>query len=225
MSDLSQPPLPPPTALALGYAWPTPDLAGYPPPSVPPVPPACYVEGTNGHRIEGTLTLFDPERGLLQLRMNTPRRPLPLRLDQFRRLCLAEPLAAGFDPEDTLDLDARRPLLPFEIDFKGAPRWQGHTVGHREEPWGLFLFEPLDDEGTVRRWFVPREAYRHADVGVRIGQALVDQDSATPEQIRQALAEHRAAGAHADGAHRRGTDRPGLHHRSAARGRPGAATQ
>ena len=34
-----------------------------------------------------------------------------------------------------------------------------------------------------------RQAFTNAEVGVRIGQALVDQDSATPEQIRQALAE------------------------------------
>jgi hypothetical protein len=36
---------------------------------------------------------------------------------------------------------------------------------------------------------VPRPAFTNAEVGVRIGQALVDQDSASPEQIRQALAE------------------------------------
>jgi hypothetical protein len=45
---------------------------------------------------------------------------------------------------------------------------------------------------ACKRWFVPRPAFTHAEVGVRIGQALVDQDSATPEQIRQALAEQEA---------------------------------
>jgi type II secretory ATPase GspE/PulE/Tfp pilus assembly ATPase PilB-like protein len=50
----------------------------------------------------------------------------------------------------------------------------------------------VDDAGTVRRWFVPRPAFTNAEVGMRIGQALVDQDSATPEHIRQALAEQGA---------------------------------
>jgi hypothetical protein len=90
------------------------------------------------------------------------------------------------------DLADATPLLPFEIEFIGAPAWQGSTLGWHEERFGLFLFEPLDDAGTVRRWFVPRPAFTNAEVGVRIGQALVDQDSATPEQIRQALAEQEA---------------------------------
>ena len=174
-----------------GFAWPTPDLASYPAPSVPPAPPMCHVEGINGHQLEGALTLFDPVRGLLQLRMNTPRKPLPLRMDQFRRLCLADPLeayATVAEPGGT-DLADERPQVPFAVEFKGAPTWRSVTVGHREEPWGLFLFEPLDSMGSLRRWFVPRAAYTHAEVGVRIGQALVDQNSATPEQIRQAVAE------------------------------------
>ena len=174
-----------------GFAWPTPDLAGYPAPRVPPAPPLCQVEGLNGHQIDGALVLFDPVRGLLQLRMNTPRRPLPLRMDQFRRLSLVEPLEAFalVTGPGGHDLAEEHPQVPFEVEFNGAPTWHGFTVGHREEPWGLFLFEPLDDKGTVKRWFVPRAAYSHAEVGVRLGQALVEQHSATPEQIRQALLE------------------------------------
>jgi type II secretory ATPase GspE/PulE/Tfp pilus assembly ATPase PilB-like protein len=189
MSDLSIPPLTLLSPDADGYAWPTPDLAGYPAPAAWAAAPACEVEGLNGHTLEGRLTLFDPVRGVLQLRMNMPGKPLPLRLDQFRRLRLAEPLAAVAAPPDARDLAAERPRIPFRIEFKAAPAWQGQTVSHREEPWGLFLFEPLDNLGTVRRWFVPRAAYEHAEVGLRIGQALVELNSATPEQIREALAE------------------------------------
>ena len=34
---------------------------------------------------------------------------------------------------------------------------------------GLFLFEPIDAEGTVRRTFVPRSAYVSAELGRRLG--------------------------------------------------------
>jgi|CXWL01.1.fsa_nt_gi type II secretory ATPase GspE/PulE/Tfp pilus assembly ATPase PilB-like protein len=189
MSDLSQPPL---GLLPLEDAslfWPTPDLASYPAPSAAAAPPACEVEGLNGHTLEGHLTLFDPARGVLELRMNAPRRPLPLRLEQFRRLRLVEPLRAEPLAGETSALATERPLLPFCIEFKGAPAWRGHTIGHREEAWGLFLFEPLDSQGTVRRWFVPRAAYSHAAIGLRLGEALVAQRTATPGQIRDALAE------------------------------------
>ncbi len=171
-----------------GYAWPTPDLAVYPAPVAPASAPGCTVEGTNGKLIEGLLSLFDPEQGLLQLQLPSQRRALPLRLDQFRRLCLSEAL----QPADLLANAADLPLLPFTVRLRNGPAWQGTTVGAREEEWGLFLFEPLDDGGQLRRWFVPRAAYEHAEIGMRIGQALVEQHSATADQIRDALAEQEA---------------------------------
>ena len=185
MSDLSQPPLDqlqPPFSL---FAWPTPALAAYPAPSVPPAPPACTLEGINGKLIEGYLSLFDTERGVLQLRMPGQRKPLPLRLDQFRRLHLHEPLL----PAEPLRDNSSLPRLPFTIEMTGGPPWLGVTVGHHEESWGLFLFEPAGEAGQLRRWFVPRAAYERAEIGLRIGAALIEQNSATPDQISAALAE------------------------------------
>ncbi len=188
MSDLTDPPLAVLTFEASGYAWPTPDLAVYPAPMAHFTAPRCTVEGTNGHLIEGELCLFDPVQGCLQLRLPTQRKPLPLRLDQFRRLRLTDALL----PADLLADAADLPKLPFKVDLVSGPPWEGLTVGHREEPWGLFLFEPLDDSGRLRRWFIPRAAYREAELGMRIGAALIEQHSATPDQIRQALAEQDA---------------------------------
>src|SRR5688500_5229260 len=95
MSDLSLPPL---SMLSLetdaGCTWPMPDVIGYPAASAAPAAMPCVVEGLNGSRIEGQLVLFDPAHGVLRLRMNHQRRPLPLRLDQFRRLQLTQPLPA-----------------------------------------------------------------------------------------------------------------------------------
>ena len=58
MSDLSQPPLQLLPTHEAGFAWPTPDLAGYPAPAVPAVPPLCAVEGLNGNALKGQLLLF-----------------------------------------------------------------------------------------------------------------------------------------------------------------------
>ncbi len=191
MSDLSQPPL---SVLSLegpAYAWPTPDRPGYPAPS--PVAQALEVEieGLNGHAIHGHLSFFDPAQGLLQLRMSTPRKPLPLRFTQFRRLHLAQPLKAVPPPPDSQDLSVLQAAVPFSIEFKAAPNWSGLTVGHREDAAGVFLFEPTEGDG-LRRWFVPRTAYKRVEIGPRIGQTLIDQHSATPDQIQEALAEQEA---------------------------------
>ena len=65
-------------------------------------------------------------------------------------------------------------------------------MGHHDAAFGLFLFEPLNAAGDLRRWFLPRAVIREAEVGLRLGQALIEQDSASPEQIRAALAEQTA---------------------------------
>jgi len=189
MSDLSTPPLQLMPAEEAAFAWPTPTLAGYPAPTPPATPPVCAVEGLNGHAMKGRLVLFSPGRGVLHLTLANQRKPLLLRTDQFRRLCLTDPLTALTQSDKVGDLSIPTPSLPFKVQFNDGHVWESQTVGHVEEPWGLFIFEPLDTQGTLRRWFVPRSSYSDCHVGMRLGDALVEQNSASPEQIRLALAE------------------------------------
>jgi type II secretory ATPase GspE/PulE/Tfp pilus assembly ATPase PilB-like protein len=192
MADLSEPPLSLLPPSETGAAWPTPDLAAYPLPVPARLPPECAIEGLNGHAIKGRLSLFAPADGVLHLALPAQRRPMLLRLDQFRRLCLTEALQPLEPREPVGNLILSAPSLPFEVRFADGEVWRGDSVGHREEPWGLFLFEPVDTRGALRRWFVPRAAYESAHVGLLLGQALVEQDSASPQQIDAALQEQQA---------------------------------
>ncbi len=149
----------------------------------------CEIEGHNGKLLSGDLMLFSPERGVLQLVMQKPHKSLPLRLEQFRRMRLLEPLRAVPAMKGEHELARQRPRIPFRIEFKKAPVWQGHTVGHHDLPHGLFIYQPLDDNGTLQRWFVPRSSFTHAELGQKIGEALVEQHSASPDKITLALAE------------------------------------
>ncbi len=205
MSDLSMPPLslvtpeggepaaPATPERSPGFAWPTPALPCYPAPTAPTLPDACEVEGLNGKSMMGRLVLFDPGRRLLQLRVAPSRSPVTLRFEQFRRLRLLQPLHAlpSCGGQATAELLAQRPALPFTVSRHGDTLFEGLTVGHQETDHGLFIFEPLDLAGSVRRSFIPRAAYDRATVGLRIGEALVEQSAATPEQVDGALAEQR----------------------------------
>ena len=195
MSDLSELPAfaGSPDGAEGHYAWPTPELAGYPAAETAGQALDCVIEGLNGHQQGGQLSRFDPEHDTLLMRQPPPRKPLRLALHQFRRLQLTRPLRALAPRElGRVRGDMLAPAQPFRVEFKDASVWEGQTIGQREEPWGLFLFEPIDDQGTVRRWFVPRPVYTQARIGLRIGEALVQQHSATPEEIRVALAEQEA---------------------------------
>jgi type II secretory ATPase GspE/PulE/Tfp pilus assembly ATPase PilB-like protein len=185
-----QPPPAIPPAPGEGFAWPTPDLPNYAPPAAALSPLACQVEGNNGKTIPGRLLEMDIVRGLVQVAVPGTRAPLTLRFDQFRRLRLLDPLAPAPGPDDgAIVTDIERPTIPFSVHFAHGAHWQGQTLGAREDAIGLFLFEPVDAGGTVRRTFVPRTAYTRVELGRRIGEVLIEQRAATPAQVQAALIE------------------------------------
>jgi hypothetical protein len=116
---------------------------------------------------------------------------MPLRFDQFRRLRLLQSLQAlphvdGGELQGSL---AERPAVPYTVSMRGAEALAGLTVRHLETEFGLFLFEPVDNAGTVRRSFIPRSAYSAVEIGQRIGEALVQDQLVTAAQVEDALAE------------------------------------
>ena len=198
MSDLSLPPLSLLPQEARNFVWPAPPHSTYPDTPLQGLLP-CTLEGLNGKLLSGVLQTFDPQRGLVVLSLPGTRVPLTLRLEQFRRLRLTEPLRprvgrAGGVPGATAAVtpDADLPALPYALVLTDGTLWDGLTLGRVDEPFGLFLFEPVDRSGGLRRSFVPRAVLRDASVGPRIGEVLVAQQAATPEQVDTALAEQQA---------------------------------
>jgi len=203
MSGLSTPPLsllPLDGAPASGsdarhaFVWPTPGLAGFPAPSERPAGQICELEGHNGKTTTGRLMGLDSGAGVVMVAVPPSRTVHTVRFEQFRCLRLLAPLAPTAEPAGAppTALTAQRPALPFSVAYKEAPVWNGMTLGHQEESWGLFLFEPLNNLGAVQRVFVPRSAYNQAEIGLRLGETLVQNRAATPSQVDAALAEQQA---------------------------------
>lgn len=188
----SQSPSPDPRADR--FAWPTPALPCYPAPAVSLLPEACEILGLNGKTMTGRLVAFKPEAGQLHLRMPSARATVVLRFDQFRRLRLLHPLAALPSAEGVpqADLLAQKPAVPYEVRLKGGVTEEGLTIGHLETGFGLFVFEPIDLVGTVRRSFFPRPAIEARAVGHKLGETLVEEKLATAQQVTEALAEQEA---------------------------------
>jgi type II secretory ATPase GspE/PulE/Tfp pilus assembly ATPase PilB-like protein len=190
MTDLSTPPLALLPTATEGFVWPAPELPNYAAAAAAVGALACQVEGNNGKIIPGRLLALDAVRGHIQLAVTGSRAPLLLRFDQFRRLRLLDPLTpAPSEDGGAVVIDIENPAIPFTVHFAHGALWQGQTLSAREETMGLFLFEPVDMQGTVRRTFVPATAYTAVELGRRIGEVLIDQRSATASQVHAALME------------------------------------
>jgi len=171
-----------------GFAWPTPSLPCYPAPARASAPLLCEVEGTNGVVTQGRLMHFSPEQGIAHVLVASARAPMPLRFSQFRRLRLVAPLEANpIDPTDTVPLPlTEKRSQPYCIRV-GTQKIEGRTLSYEEADYGIFLFEPLDEEGAVSRVFVPRVAFESFEIGVRLGEALIEQQVTTAAQVDEAL--------------------------------------
>jgi type II secretory ATPase GspE/PulE/Tfp pilus assembly ATPase PilB-like protein len=177
------------------FCWPTPPYASYPVASVQTDPLPCEIVGLNDKQMTGRLTFFVPEEGVAHVQMPPARTTLPLRFDQFRSLTLTTPLHPT--PLSLGDPHARllghRAHSIYQLTLASGVELTGETIGHVENAFGLFLFPPRaeadspDDDGSVTRTFVPRAAYHHFEIGSRIGELLVEQQSATAAQIELAV--------------------------------------
>jgi type II secretory ATPase GspE/PulE/Tfp pilus assembly ATPase PilB-like protein len=196
MSDLSSPPLtlvPAETTAAApggdGFAWPTPAYACYPAPLPLGEGEACQIEGLNGRLMNGTLLDMDPAEGVAKVRIPPARIAIPLRFNQFRKMTLTRPLAPLDDADAASSFMAQRPAVAVKVHLKGGAAIEGLSIGHHDDASGIYLFAPVDGRGSVLRCFVPKTAYDKVDIGERIGELLVAQQSATPAQIEMALTE------------------------------------
>ncbi len=172
-----------------GFRWPTPPFATYPEPTEQTDPLACEVVGVNDKRNSGRLTFFVPDQGLAYLQMPPARTTFPLRFDHFRSIMLTAPVKPLVLPraDPHADILEQRNAVPYRITLTAGGELSGESIGLVERDFGLFLFPPIDDKGSVQRLFVPRAAFTHFTTGARIGELLVEQQAATPLQIEQGL--------------------------------------
>ncbi|MFT7724182.1 MAG: ATPase, T2SS/T4P/T4SS family [Roseateles sp.] len=196
MTELSLSPLQPAgdaeaPAAAQGFLWPCPPYAAYPQPQPQAGPEACEILGLNNSRSAGQLLALDTAERIARINVPPARNSMPLKFSQFRaiKLMRAVTVPPRGDGDTPLSLD-RRPRTEFRIVFTGGDELKGITIGHQQDPAGLFLFPPLSEsDDSVRRVFVPREVLAHFEIGERIGDLLLKERAVTPEQLAAAAVE------------------------------------
>ncbi len=179
----------------VGFCWPTPPLASYPPARAQIDHEPCEIVGLNGRVMQGRLNLFVPEDQVAHIQVPPARTTMPLRFNQFRSLRLKQPLLPGGGAleaafgaaGDQADALSRRPLTDYRITLRDGHELSGQTIGWCELACGLFLFPPEGDEGAVVRLFIPHDVVDTSHFGPSIGQALLQGEALTPEQVEQAV--------------------------------------
>ena len=172
------------------FLWPTPPFASYPKPTEQTETLPCQlVTGPDNKVTAGRLTFFVPDTAVAHLQIPPARTTVPMPFEQFVALIVTTPLhplpPSLNDPHKKLLEQRVRSTWKIKKTMGGSLK--GETVGHVENDIGLFLFPPCDDDGAVRRMFIPKSAYLAVEVGPKIGEVLVEQSQATEAQITAAM--------------------------------------
>ncbi|HEV8689577.1 MAG TPA: hypothetical protein VGQ91_04710 [Ideonella sp.] len=150
----------------------------------------CRIESHGGACVEGEMLGFDPAAASLVLRTAPGAPAVTLPFSRFRRLTLTLPLSPAAS-RGGVPLE-RIPAAAQERDYRLQPSGSGaamtgRTAGHVEAPEGLYLFEPVDEDQSVLRLFVPRSAYARCEFGTSAEETAAQQWITTPEQLLDAI--------------------------------------
>ena len=173
-----------------GFRWPTPPFAAYPQPLAQREHEGCRIVGLNGRVMQGRLNFFVPSERVAHIQVPPARTTMPLRFNQFQSLLLMRPLEASLHTTaegERAELLAQRPITKYRVHLVAGGMLEGDTIGHVENEYGLFLFPPLNEQGDVSRLFIPTEVMAGIEIGPLIGQALIEEEVATPEQVDAAM--------------------------------------
>ena len=114
---------------------------------------------------------------------------MTLRFDQLKALTLTTPLLPLPLPlaDPHAELLSQRQSSPYVVHLVEGGELKGQTIGHVETDFGLFLFPPLENDGSVKRMFVPACAFKSFEIGKKIGEVLIEDEHATWDQVTDAM--------------------------------------
>ena len=173
------------------FCWPAPPYAIYSTTERWTDPQASELEGLNGAIRRCALLSMTPADQTILIQIENIKTPVQMMFSQFRRLTLKKLLHPQeiVSNEQFAEILGYRSTVEYHLQLENGGSISGMTVGFVETDFGLFLFPPMGDQGSVERVFIPRDAFVSVSLGDHIGQLLVEQNIVTSQQVEQAANE------------------------------------
>ena len=143
---------------------------------------------TDGGKASGLVQTFLPEHEILKFLPESGRSPVTIAFSSLLSVQLIEPVRVEVHTlPDGVSLRASSERQPFSVSLADGSLLEGETAGHVQAICGLFLFVPHSSAKGIVRWFVPVHAVRDSRIGKPIGELLIEEQAASPENISEAL--------------------------------------
>jgi len=170
--------------------WPKPPYFNFVPSADKPALERCIVELIKDRAHAGNIIRFSPEESRILFQPVSSSVHQVISFDKIKNLQLLWP--SKLVPEQNfLEARANEVFPPTEkqaylIEFIDDTSLTGETLGYVNTEVGLYIY-PVIESGAVERHFIPRKSIKNYQIGLQIGEILLEENLVTSDDIETAL--------------------------------------
>jgi len=174
--------------------WPTPPYFSFDSNDVKSGPEGCLLYFLDGRRVVGELIRMSANESSIDFLASRSDVNETINLSQIRIIRLLRPLAMrlqiGLLQERTEEVFYSTHRQTFTVEFIDKETISGETVSYSETQKGLFLYLPKDDV-QVLRCFIPKQSIAKFQIGMPLGEMLIEENLVQKNQVEEAIAHQR----------------------------------
>ncbi len=149
----------------------------------------CQLIFNDGQELQGKLTRFSPEEGILEMLtsqgdLSKPRLPFVSQLRLLHPVTLKKKVSLIDESHAVIFGTPEKQSCA--VLLSNGKNLVGETIGFVMDKSGLYLFM-VEPAGTVIRYFIPAHAVKSYRIGEEIGQMLVNEKIVTQAEIDSGL--------------------------------------
>jgi type II secretory ATPase GspE/PulE/Tfp pilus assembly ATPase PilB-like protein len=173
------------------FEWPKPPYYNFVSDSKKPFPEDCIVELlSNGTPLVGLLIRFSPEESKILFQRFGHDAQQIIEFNQIKSLQLLWKTTliptADFLKSRAEEVFHAPEKQPYQIIFTDGSMANGETISYVKDESGLYLFALLKDK-KIEKHFIPNQSIKHYQIGLQIGDMLVEDNHVTSDDIDAAL--------------------------------------
>lgn len=172
------------------FEWPTPPYFKITQDTSKPLLESCIVDLHYENTLTGTLIRFSPEEQRILFQPFSSKEAEIIMFDDIKCLQLLSPTSI-VPEQDFLEARAEE-VFPasekqaYNIALIDGSSLYGETMSYINNESGLYIFPVLENE-KIEKHFIPRQAIRDHQIGMPIGNILVEENLASANDIELAL--------------------------------------
>lgn len=172
------------------FKWPNPPYVKVVHDADKPLLESCIIDLLDKSTLTGKLIRFSPEEQRVLLQPFNSKEHQIIIFDDIKNLQLLSP-ASIISEQSFLESRAQEVFppsekQPYKIDFINDTSLSGDTFGYVNNETGLYIF-PLIKKDIIEKHFIPRQSIRDYQIGMQIGDILIEANHATSDDIEVAL--------------------------------------